>query len=71
VLNFFTYCILGISERNVLQKLIFSYSNTPTRTKFDTDFKTGLKKFHEISEGYDFMIGIPGEMTRQIFKVVL
>ena len=38
-----------------------SYSNTPTITKFDTDFKTGLKKLHEISEGYDFVIKISGE----------
>jgi hypothetical protein len=38
----------------IVVRRMFSYLNTPTKTKFDTDFKTGLKKFHEISEYYGF-----------------
>ena len=50
----FTYCILGIKIKKLPKTIIFSHSNTPTRTKFDTDFKTDLKKFHNILKGCDF-----------------
>ena len=42
-----------------------------TRTKFETDFKIGIRKFLKISKSCDFVIGISGEMMTQSFKVVL
>ena len=71
VRNFLRTVLSAYKKEKFYKKIIFLYSNTFTRTKFETDFKTGIRKFHKISKSCNFVIGISEEMTRQSFKVVL
>ena len=67
----FSFTVFLAKRNKLYTKIIFSYANKPTISKFDADSKTGLKQFHAISEGHFFVIGISREMTKQFFEIVL
>ena len=62
-----THYSCSIMTSSTFERTVFLVT---MKAKFHTDFEHDFKKFHTITEGYNFLIEVHWDMTIQIFKIV-